>query len=174
MLILASNSPRRRQLMDLTGWDYRVLAAPVDESVRPGEPPEAYVQRLAGEKAQAVVPLIPPAERPQAVILAADTAVVLEDEILGKPTDAGRSRGYAAPAARPLPPGLYRPACAGAGDGGSISEIACTDGEDARLHGRRNPGLCRSAATRWTRPALTPSSTPAFTRYRTCRDAMQT
>jgi MAF protein len=85
MLILASNSPRRRQLMDLTGWEYQVLAASVDESVRSGEPPEAYVQRLAQEKAQAVVPLIPQAEKLRSVIIAADTAVVLDNDILGKP-----------------------------------------------------------------------------------------
>ena len=74
--------------MDLTGWDYQVLAAPVDESVWPDELPEAYVQRLAWEKAQAVVPLIPQAEKSPAVILAADTTVVLENDILGKPSDA--------------------------------------------------------------------------------------
>lgn len=74
--------------MDLTGWDYQVLAASVDESLRPDEPPEAYVHRLAHEKAQAVLPLIPQADQSQAVILAADTTVALGTDILGKPSDA--------------------------------------------------------------------------------------
>lgn len=94
MLILASNSPRRKQLLDLTGWDYRVAAPSVDEQVREGEPPDEYVRRLALEKAQAAAALLPAAERRQAIILAADTTVVDIDapgspagEILGKPAD---------------------------------------------------------------------------------------
>ena len=91
MIILASNSPRRKQLLALTGWDYRVLAARVDESLRPGEPPEDYVRRLAQEKAQAAQELISLAERARVLVIAADTAVVAEGEILGKPGDAAEA-----------------------------------------------------------------------------------
>lgn len=81
-LILASNSPRRRQLLALSGWDFEVIVADVDESLFPqNEPPADYVLRLAETKARAV-----PARSDQ-VVLAADTTVVDESEILGKPKD---------------------------------------------------------------------------------------
>ncbi len=82
-LLLASNSPRRRRLLALGGWDFAVQAADVDESLRPGEPPVEYVLRLAKEKALAV------AQYAQAsVVVAADTTVVDGADILGKPLDA--------------------------------------------------------------------------------------
>jgi MAF protein len=94
MLILASNSPRRKQLLDLTGWDYRIVVPTADEQVRQGEPPDEYVRRLALEKAQAASALLLATDRQQAIILAADTTVVDVDapgspsgEILGKPAD---------------------------------------------------------------------------------------
>jgi len=82
-LVLASNSPRRKQLIALGGWAFRVEPAQVDENPLPGEDPLAYVLRLAQSKARAV------AERSLAedVILAADTTVVDGGEILGKPSD---------------------------------------------------------------------------------------
>ena len=82
-LVLASNSPRRKQLIALGGWVYRVEPAQVDENPLPGEDPLVYVLRLAQSKARAV------AERSLAedVILAADTTVVDGGEILGKPSD---------------------------------------------------------------------------------------
>ncbi|MFT3892106.1 MAG: Maf family protein [Anaerolineales bacterium] len=82
-LILASNSPRRRQLIALTGWDFIVSVANVDESTRENESPANYVLRLAETKARAVT------NRAQAedIILAADTTVVDGSEILGKPVD---------------------------------------------------------------------------------------
>jgi len=82
-LVLASNSPRRKQLIALGGWVYRVEPAQVDENPLPAEDPLAYVLRLAQSKARAV------AERSLAedVILAADTTVVDGGEILGKPSD---------------------------------------------------------------------------------------
>lgn len=83
-LILASNSPRRRQLLALGGWDFDVLVADVDESQIPGEAPGDYVLRLAEMKARKVAKK---ADADQ-VILAADTAVVDAGEILGKPLDA--------------------------------------------------------------------------------------
>ena len=80
-LILASNSPRRRQLLALTGIPFIVLVADVDESLLANENPAAYVLRLAEAKARAV-----PADAGQ-IILAADTTVVNGSDILGKPKD---------------------------------------------------------------------------------------
>ncbi len=83
MLILASNSPRRKQLLALGGCKFTVLAAEVDERLKPGEEPLAYVQRLAETKARAIA-----AEAsPEDVVLAADTTVVDGEDILGKPVD---------------------------------------------------------------------------------------
>jgi septum formation protein len=80
-LILASNSPRRRQLLALTGIPFIVLVADVDESLHANENPADYVLRLAEAKARAV-----PADEGQ-IILAADTTVVDGSDILGKPKD---------------------------------------------------------------------------------------
>ena len=99
LLVLASNSPRRRQLLSLTGWKFTVSAADVDESVSPNESPSDYVLRLAETKARAT-----PAGRAGAdqLILAADTTVVDGANILGKPKDSAeatamlkRLRGHA-------------------------------------------------------------------------------
>ena len=65
------------------GVAFEVLPSNIDESVRPGESPEDYVLRMAREKAEAVA-----RQRPQRLVLAADTSVILGNEILGKPTDA--------------------------------------------------------------------------------------
>lgn len=81
LLILASNSPRRRQLLALAGWKFKVSAADVDESQRPNESPADYVLRLAEAKARAIR-----ADADQ-IILAADTTVVDGMDILGKPKD---------------------------------------------------------------------------------------
>lgn len=80
-LILASNSPRRRQLLALAGWKFSVSAANVDENPRPNEEPADYVLRLAEAKARACVGDLDKS------VLAADTTVVDEDVILGKPKD---------------------------------------------------------------------------------------
>jgi septum formation protein len=83
-LILASNSPRRRELMRQIGLDFRVDPADVDESVFPGESPEGYAVRVALDKARAAA-----ARAGTGIVIAADTIVVLDDEILGKPADPG-------------------------------------------------------------------------------------
>lgn len=83
MLILASNSPRRQQLLALSGWLFQVIPANVDEQRVVGEPPQDYVARLAKEKAQAVARLAPAGS----LIVAADTTVVVGGAILGKPVD---------------------------------------------------------------------------------------
>jgi len=98
MLVLASNSPRRKKLMALGGWDFSILAAEVDESVQPGEEPEAYVRRLAEAKARATLSLLDDPASSGVLVVAADTAVVHLDGaevgygvILGKPTDAAQA-----------------------------------------------------------------------------------
>ncbi len=80
-LILASNSPRRKQLLSLGGWAYTVAVADVDESLHPDEAPGDYVLRLAELKARKS------AENaaPESVVIAADTSVVDGGDILGKP-----------------------------------------------------------------------------------------
>lgn len=80
-LILASNSPRRRQLLALTGLPFIVKVADVDESQQSNEKPADYVLRLAETKARAIQ------ADPDQIVLAADTTVVDGSEILGKPQD---------------------------------------------------------------------------------------
>lgn len=82
MLILASASPRRRELLAAAGLAFRVDAADVDETPWPAETPDAYAERLARAKAAAVA-----ARWPHAPVLGADTVVIVDGEILGKPTD---------------------------------------------------------------------------------------
>jgi septum formation protein len=89
MLILASASPRRRELLTQAGLEFTVEAADIDESSLPGEAAAAYVQRVATEKAQAISLRHRNEHAGELTILAADTAVVLPEEglILGKPVD---------------------------------------------------------------------------------------
>jgi septum formation protein len=86
MLYLASQSPRRRELLDQLGVDYGLLEVDVPERREPGEPPADYVSRVAREKAGAG--LLRVVGSPRAVVLGADTEVVLEDAVYGKPADA--------------------------------------------------------------------------------------
>jgi septum formation protein len=78
-LILASTSPRRRELLTQAGIAFTVRARPVDEIHAPGEDPKAYVTRLARAKAEAAF------EDPNEIVLAADTTVVLDNRLLEKP-----------------------------------------------------------------------------------------
>jgi nucleoside triphosphate pyrophosphatase len=80
MLILASSSPRRAELLRAAGIVFTVRAADVDETIGPNEPPRDYVLRLSREKAHAVV-------RGDELALGADTTVVINGEIIGKPVD---------------------------------------------------------------------------------------
>lgn len=87
MLILASQSPRRRELLDQAGIAHRVLPVAVDEAHLPGEVPAVYVERLARAKALAGL-----AAAGAGPVLGADTAVVLDDAVLGKPGTPERAR----------------------------------------------------------------------------------
>ena len=85
-LILASRSPRRQELLARLGVDFDVATSDVDETPRPGEKPAELVQRLARKKALAV------AQRfPGQAVLGADTIVVLDEVVLGKPADAAEA-----------------------------------------------------------------------------------
>lgn len=87
-LILASASPRRRELMARFDLDYTVDPAAIDEAPRTGEEAADYVVRMAAEKALAVA-----ARYPSQAVLAADTSVVLAGRILGKPASPAEARG---------------------------------------------------------------------------------
>lgn len=82
-IILASGSPRRRELLTLIGVTFDVISPDVDESLRAGEPPIDYVRRLAREKAESIA-----ASHPHRIVLGSDTSVILDGRILGKPVDA--------------------------------------------------------------------------------------
>ena len=82
-LILASASPRRRQLLDNAGIKYIARPADIDETVRPGETPDHFARRMAQEKASMIAHLSPSGS----LILGADTVVEVAGEILGKPND---------------------------------------------------------------------------------------
>jgi len=82
-IILASNSPRRKELLRQIGISFIADPAEVDERILGGETPEAYAIRVAGDKARLVA-----ARSGEAIVIAADTIVVMDDEILGKPVDA--------------------------------------------------------------------------------------
>lgn len=86
VLVLASGSPRRRQLLEMLGIEHRVVPPDVDETRRPGETPADYVVRLAREKARTVS-----GRDPQSLVLAADTTVILGEELFAKPATVGEA-----------------------------------------------------------------------------------
>jgi septum formation protein len=86
-LVLASGSPRRSEILTSVGWDFEKIVADVDETEFPGENPSNYVQRLAQAKAEAVAK-----DHPNKIVLGADTTVVLDNQIIGKPIDFDEAR----------------------------------------------------------------------------------
>ena len=86
-LVLASTSPRRAEILRSVGWDFETLPVNIDETHLQGEDAVEYVERLSREKAEA-------AERlsPQGLVLGADTTVVVDGDILGKPRDEDEAR----------------------------------------------------------------------------------
>jgi septum formation protein len=79
-VILASQSPRRRDLLTLIGIAHEVRPADIDETYLPGEAPRVHAERLAREKAAAIL-------EPEAVVIGSDTIVVVDGDVLGKPRD---------------------------------------------------------------------------------------
>ncbi len=86
-LILASGSPRRAEILRAVGWDFEKQVADVDETEFTGEKPEDYVRRLAETKAGTVA-----ARHKNALVLGADTIVLIENKIVGKPKDFADAR----------------------------------------------------------------------------------
>ena len=86
--MLASASPRRAELLTRAGYPFDVAPPGIDERRRAGEAPRDYVARLAAEKAAAVAP-----RHPGRIVLAADTTVVVDSAVLGKPRDPGDAAG---------------------------------------------------------------------------------
>lgn len=122
-MVLASNSPRRRELLALGGWVFQVRPVDVDESKIPGESPGTYVLRLAEEKARACAATA----HTGPIILSADTAVVDGEDILGKPRDTAeavamlrRLRGHSHQVRTGI--ALLRPS-----DGKLVTDLCITD-----------------------------------------------
>lgn len=92
-IYLASASLRRQELLRQIGLDFEVMPADISEHIHTGESAETYVQRTAAEKAGCVARQVVREERPRYPVLGADTAVVLDDEILGKPWDRAHGMG---------------------------------------------------------------------------------
>lgn len=82
-LVLASNSPRRKQLLALGNWNFTTIVSDVDESQLAGESPAEYVLRLAKAKAQAVAGRVDP----ESIIVGSDTSVIFNETIFGKPVN---------------------------------------------------------------------------------------
>ena len=81
-MILASQSPRRRELLALVGIPHEVRPADIDETYLPGEPPRDHAERLAREKTAAIA-----AAEPEALVIGSDTIVVVDGAVLGKPAE---------------------------------------------------------------------------------------
>lgn len=128
-LVLASASPRRRELLGGLGLRFTVRAAEIDETPHPGEAPDLYVLRLAREKARA-------AARPEELVLAADTSVVIDGEILGKPlndADAARMLRLLSGREHEVLTGVAVVETAGAGAGRIVSGVDRTAVRMAQL-----------------------------------------
>ncbi|MDR1872488.1 MAG: Maf family protein [Deltaproteobacteria bacterium] len=89
ILVLASASPRRRELLNSAGFNFTVSPADTDESPLPQEPVRDWIKRVALAKALAVAP-----NEPTKLILAADTMVVLGERVLGKPKDLAEAKSF--------------------------------------------------------------------------------
>jgi len=86
-LVLASGSPRRSEILESVGWEFTRDVPDIDESESPGESAETYVQRLAQTKAETIA-----ARHVGEIVLGADTTVVVDDQIIGKPVDSEDAR----------------------------------------------------------------------------------
>ena len=130
MIHLASKSPRRCALLDQIGVDYTIVDAPIDEIRKAGEPPRRFAERMACEKARAGFAALGDARI--APVLAADTVVVLEDRVLGKPRD----EAHAMSMLRALSGRMHR----------VISAVAV-----AGIHGGDTPRVVTSVSRVWFR-----------------------
>jgi septum formation protein len=120
-VILASASPRRRQLLEQVGLSFTTVSADVDERIRPGEQAREYAVRVALDKARTAA-----AQFRAGIIIAADTIVVLEEHILGKPADAGDAGRMLALLSGGMHQVITGLAVMDAGTGRTITEAATT------------------------------------------------
>ena len=90
-LVLASVSPRRREILAQLGFGFRVIASVVEERRLPAEAPGAFAERMASAKADDVLRRLSPYTEPT-FVLGADTVVVIQDQVLGKPSDQDEAR----------------------------------------------------------------------------------
>ena len=149
-LVLASASPRRKELLTQAGFAFEVRVAGIDETRNEGEAPIDYVRRLAMEKAQAVL-----AADAGAVVLGADTTVVLHGEVMNKPRD----RGDAERMLRALS-GKTHQVHTGVALVCSqcvLAHVETTDVVFREMGSGRAGGLISIQAMRWTRLELTAS-----------------
>lgn len=91
-IILGSQSPRRKELLQLAGIPCSVIAADIDESIPPSLAPQEAPVYLAGKKAEAILQLVGGTPQADGIIITSDTIVVCDDTILGKPRDAAHAR----------------------------------------------------------------------------------
>lgn len=89
-IVLASRSPRRKELMAAAGLEFRAVAADIEEIPRPGETPEAFAERAAREKAETVAARLPNRAGGR-IVVGSDTVVAIDGAILGKPADAAEA-----------------------------------------------------------------------------------
>ena len=146
-VILASASPRRRELLSLIGLEHEVRPADVDETLVAGESPRAYADRLARAKALA-------AASPDVVAIGCDTIVVVDGDVLGKPRDAAdATRMLRLLSGRQH---LVMTAVAVAFDGRIVSDVVQVGVTFRSLSPPRSP-TTSAPASRWTRRAPTAS-----------------
>ncbi len=86
-LILASGSPRRKELLSQLGYDFTIRISDIEEQIQQGEAADEYVKRLASDKAEAVYQPLPEQEKKHSLVLGADTVVTIGNRVLEKPKD---------------------------------------------------------------------------------------
>ena len=151
MIHLASKSPRRRVLLEQIGVEYSLVEAPIDETRRAGERPQRYVERMACEKALAGIAALGAAR--VAPVLAADTAVVLDGQVLGKPRDEAHAMEMLEALSGRMHHVISAVALAGVGGCDSASNRAGDDGNEAAAGtvARDAPRVATSISRVWFR-----------------------
>ena len=154
MIHLASRSPRRRLLLDQIGADYTIVDAPIDEVRQAGEPPGRFVERMACEKAQAGLAALGDART--GPVLAADTAVVVDQQVLGKPRDVEHAMAMLGALSGRMHRVISAVALAGidargAGDGVVDSEAREPTADPVAGDGPRMPRVMTSVSRVWFR-----------------------
>ena len=157
MLILASASPRRRELLTQAGIKFTVEAANLNEDLLPNEAAAAYVQRLAEEKAQAIWNARTSSDTldDPLIVLGADTCVVCDGQVLGKPAgtaDARRMLELLRGRTHAVLTGLAIITAARIVRGVEVTQVTFNQTEDAEIDHGTSP-----AANHWIRPERMPS-----------------